>query len=426
MPLEAWYRFLVDPLPYASLSRVQCPGSSSTGLNCVARSTCDDGGILLDEPLLAQRGAFLRPDSRLGIVMLTDENDCSLMIGGQTWTVLAVNDERPFFRGSSACDDNPNDPCCYSCALGAPEGCAADPVCTADVPGGTLRGRLPTTADGTGLRCFQQQRRFGVDFSYPVARYVNALTQPTLCPFANDLATADCPGPIEDNPLFAGGRAPSDIFLAGILGVPWQLLEAQTNVPGRPAVENGFRYKLASELSEADWLAMVGDSSASPPLEPTNPFMIESALSRPGVVSPNAVNGREYETTATSVNNVNGQELSFSVPDDLQYACIMRLPEPRDCDALDSNTVSCDCYAGDRDRPLCEEHPGVSAAGPLQYWGKAYPSTRQLEVLRGVGERAIVTSICARNTSDGAASDFSYRPALAALVDGMAAGLSQP
>jgi hypothetical protein len=280
--------------------------------------------------------------------MLTDENDCSLMLGGQTWTVLAVDDPRPFFRGSSACDDNPNDPCCYSCPTGAPEGCAADPACAADVASDTLQNRLPAEADSQRLRCFQQQRRFGIDFLYPVARYVNALMQPMLCPFANDLATTDCPGPLEPNPLFAGGRAPSDVFLAGILGIPWQLLEAQTNVPGRPAIENGFRYKLASELAEADWVAMVGDSRASPPLEPTSPFMIESPLPRPGVVSPNTVNGREYQTATTSVSNVDGQELSASMPDDLQYACVIPLPEPRDCDTLDPNTVSCDCYEGER------------------------------------------------------------------------------
>jgi hypothetical protein len=419
MPLEAWYRFLVDPMPYASLTRVQCPGSSSTGLNCVARATCDDGGVLLDEPLLAQRAAFLRPDSRLGIVMLSDENDCSMVIGEQYWPVLAIDDPRPFFRGSSACDSDPNDPCCYSCPLGAPDGCTDDPACAAGGASGSLPYRLPPEADGQGLRCFQQKRRFGVDFLYPVARYVNALTLPMLCPFADDLAVAGCSGPLEPNPLYVGGRAPSDVFLAGILGVPWQLLEAPTNVPEASASENAFRFKLANELTDADWLAMVGDPSASPPLEPTSPFMVESPLPRPGVTSPNAVNGREYETRYFGTS-------ASGIADDLEYACIIPLPEARDCATFDPGATSCDCYEGARDRPLCEEQPGVSAAGPVQYWGKAYPSTRQLQVLRGVGERAIVASICARNTVDATASDFAYRRALAAVVDGMEAALVQP
>jgi hypothetical protein len=409
MPLEAWYRFLADPYPYASLARVQCPGSSSTGANCVAPAGCESGGFLVDEALLAQRQAFLRPNSRVGIVMLTDENDCSLAVGGQTWTLLAINDGRPFFRGSSACDTNANDPCCYSCPLGPPEGCRADPVCAADEASGALQNRLPPTADGSNLRCFQQKRRFGVDALYPVERYVNALTQPMLCPSANDLAVAGCRQAIVDNPLFGSGRAPSDVFLAGIVGVPPELLQASQNVSGRPAIENGFRYKLASELDAADWMAMLGDANASPPLDPTSPFMIESPLPRAGVSAANPINGREYQTVFNDT------------PDDLQYACIFPLPEPRDCDALDPNVSSCDCFAGARDTPLCEAQPGVTGAGSVQYWGKAYPSTRQLEVLRALG-----SSICARNSVDVTASNFSYRPALAALIDSMEQSLSRP
>jgi hypothetical protein len=144
--------------------------------------------------------------------------------------------------------------------------------------------------------------------------------------------------------------------------------------------------------------------------------MIESALAREGVAAPNPVNGREYQTLVTP----------GAAPDDLEYACIFPLPEPRDCALSDPASVACDCYEGDRDRPLCEQTPGVSPAGAIQYWGKAYPGTRQLEVLRGIGESAVVTSICAPNTSDGAAADFAYRPAIAALVDSMAASLAQP
>jgi hypothetical protein len=417
MPLEAWYRFLVDPSPYAGLVRVVCPGSGSTGLNCVQPATAADGRVLLDEPLLAQRRAFLRPDSRVGIVMLTDENDCSLAVGAQSWTVLAIDDSRPFFRGSSACDANPSDPCCYSCPLGAPEGCAADPVCEGDEASGTLPNRLPAEADGTNLRCFDQKRRFGIDLLYPVERYVNALTQPELCDDADDLSSEGCDGALVPNPLFAGGRRAGDVFVAGIVGVPWQLLEARQNAPGRPAIENGFRYKLPSELTDADWAALLGDPNASPPVPPTSPFMLESPLPRAGVAAGNDVNGREYDTVS---------EFGVPTPDDLQYACIFPLPAPRDCDALDPNVQACDCFAGDNDRPLCEQSPGASSAGSLQLWGKAYPGTRQLELLRGVGERAVVASICARNTSDASASDFSYRPALAALVDGMEASLSQP
>ena len=81
--LESWYRFLVDPVPYQSLSRVVCRGSTSTMSNCVQPSTGPDSRILLDDTLLAQRAAFLRDDSLVAIIMLTDENDCSIIDAGK-------------------------------------------------------------------------------------------------------------------------------------------------------------------------------------------------------------------------------------------------------------------------------------------------------------------------------------------------------
>lgn len=58
--------------------------------------------------------------------------------------------------------------------------------------------------------------------------------------------------------------------------------------------------------------------------------MIESATARDGVELGNPVNGREYST----VTLVGGT----GAPDDLQYACILPLPEPRDCTELDPAT----------------------------------------------------------------------------------------
>ena len=417
MPLEAWFRFLVDPFPPAQLTRVVCPGSASTAANCVQPATDAQNRILLDAPLLAQREAFLRPTSRVAIVMLTDENDCSLLVGNQSWVVLAIDDSRPMFRGSSVCNQNPNDPCCYSCPLGPPDGCTADPICAAVPEEGTLQDRLPAAEDGQNLRCFHQKERFGVDLLYPVARYVNALTQPEICFDSPDLSLEGC-GLSVPNPLLSSGRSPGDVFIAGIVGVPPQLIEADENAPGRPAIANGYRYKLASELSTEDWTAMVGDSSASPPVAPTSPFMIEAPTPRAGVDAGNPINGRESST----VDSLGGT----NTPDDLQYACILPLPEARDCAELDPATQACDCYAGGNDKPLCEEQPGQSIAGTTQFWGKAYPGTRQLEVLRGLGEQAVVGSICAPNTTAAEAADFSYRPSIAALVDSMEQSLLRP
>lgn len=135
--------------------------------------------------------------------------------------------------------------------------------------------------------------------------------------------------------------------------------------------------------------------------------MIESEFARSGVVAGNPINGREHATLGPL----------GSAPDDLQYACIFPLPAPRDCTARDPITDACDCYAGDVDRPLCEQVPGSSTPGTTQFWAKAYPASRQLEVLQRYGENSVVASICARNVSDATASDYGYRPAVAAILE---------
>ena len=51
----------------------------------------------MKETLLAQRQAFLRPDSLVAVIMLSDENDCSIAVGGSSWIV--GNTRRPMNRG---------------------------------------------------------------------------------------------------------------------------------------------------------------------------------------------------------------------------------------------------------------------------------------------------------------------------------------
>ncbi|HWO11594.1 MAG TPA: hypothetical protein VNN80_19000 [Polyangiaceae bacterium] len=425
--LESWYRFLVDPYPYERLVRVVCPGSTSTAQNCVQQATGADQRIVLDQTLLSQRAAFLRPDSLVAIIMLSDENDCSMQVGNQTWVVAAIDDARPMFRGSSTCDTDPNAKCCYSCPLGPPAGCQDDPICAADDANDVLENRLPSTEDGQNLRCFQQKRRFGVDFLYPTRRYVNALTNFDICWNDLELDPAAClrQEDIVPNPLYAGGRLPSLVFLGGIVGVPWQLIQADVDANNRPLPPDQLRFQTAAEMDLlGTWGEILGspgrrwrpagggrpevDSIASIP--PSSPYMVESEFARAGVTAGNEINGREYSTLDT----ING---ASDTPDDLEYACIFPLAAPRDCTTRDPATEACDCYQGAIDRPLCEQNPGQSAAGTTQYWAKAYPGTRHLEVLKDYGPNSIVASICARNVTDAAASDFGYRPAIAAIVD---------
>ena len=79
--------------------------------------------------------------------------------------------------------------------------------------------------------------------------------------------------------------------------------------------------------------------------------------------------------------------------------------------------AACDCFQGNLDRPLCEADPGMTPPGQVQYWSKAYPGTRHLEVLKDYGANSIVASICARNVEDTNRRDYGYRPAIAAIVD---------
>jgi hypothetical protein len=224
---------LIDPVPYAAFDKVPC--SAGSAASCMSPRLDAGGKPLLDETLLAQRAAFLRPDSLVAIIMLSDENDCSLRATGQAWLAGTFGGTvAPMYAASSACATDPNSACCYTCPAGPPTGCEwADAPCQEN--GQHLQDRLPALADGSNLRCFNQKQRFGVDFLYPTERYVNALSRLKLCPSNLTLDSEDCPQGSVDNPLFAGGRAPQSVYLAGIVGVPWQSIAATTAGRHRPA-----------------------------------------------------------------------------------------------------------------------------------------------------------------------------------------------
>src|SRR5262249_55831719 len=102
--LESIYRFLVDPTPYASISVVDGQAVASG----------------MDSVLLGQRAEFLRADSAVAVVLVTDENDCSTREGGAYFysgEVLSADGTRYHLpRARSECAQNPDDPCCASCS----------------------------------------------------------------------------------------------------------------------------------------------------------------------------------------------------------------------------------------------------------------------------------------------------------------------
>ncbi len=396
-PLEAMYRFLIDPAPPTSVSKVGNVSAPSDA----------------NSVLLAQRAAFLRPDSSVAVVILSDENDCSILDTGVGWFVGSVA-RMP--KATSACAANPNDACCRSCAqneTAPPSGCqplAQDPECT-----GAQSGSYNTwdaLHDSLNLRCFDQKARFGFDLLNPVERYSVGLTNAQI---------PDWDGILVANPLFAarGGkpaRSPSLISVSFIVGAPWQDLATDAS---RTTTDITYLDGAALE-SKSRWPLLLGKPESN--VMPSDPLMIESVAERSGknpLTNEPLVGSTSNDPLA---NSDNGHEQNIPELDDLQYACTFQLPKPKVCADGDSD---CDCSAtvtGDAsgvvaaNSPLCQPPTG-GPAGTTQYYAKGNPGTRELTVARALGGRATPASVCPKNSTDTASSSYGYVPALNALVD---------
>jgi hypothetical protein len=430
--LEAWYRFLIDPNPPASLSKDENPDSPT--YNKTVRSA------EADPVILAQRKEFLRPDSLVAIIMLTDENDCSIADANYGW----LASETKIDKGTAACAQNPNDPCCTFCGYSeAPAGCPdlkTDPGCTTD----------PKTDDATNVRCWDQKRRFGIDFLYPTSRYSTGLDSIELCP-DSDFGDADCQcrrakelhipcsqGKPVRNPLYTdlqhskdvivpAEREPGLVFLAGIIGVPWQDLatDETRDVPGRLA------YKRATGEKGLDWKLFYGEpTTAENPLgtKPTDALMWQDTAPRDGAPAHPLLGVTPAPPEAgPDANPINGHEWRPVNNEDLQYACIFDLApvlggQARDCAAIGKQT--CDCFDPTDDlatvnarlKPLCQQPNGSYST--VQTRAKAYPGLRELEVLRFYGDNSIVASICPKVLEgDTTGGDYGYNPAVGAIID---------
>ncbi|MEI9954672.1 MAG: hypothetical protein WDO74_38310 [Pseudomonadota bacterium] len=423
--LEAWYRFLVDPEPPLEVKQVD--GVTTRGsklvINADGTRTCTG----CDDTLLAQRKAFLRPDSLVAIVMLSDENDCSIRDDGVGWFVGSAN-RMPL--STKVCESNSNDPCCRSCAQkesAPPSGCqplSADANCMT-IPKGSQYATWDTLHDSLNLRCYNQHKRFGFDLLYDTGRYVSALKDTTI--------RLQSTGQPVVNPLYdATGsdkapRDPSLVFLAGIVGVPWQDIADDASLSD-PA---GLNYLTAKQLVEKDrWPALLGDphpTDGSAPKPPTDPFMVETPDVRAGTNTiakpPVSIVGADSKDPHANV--INGHEQHIPDFADLQYACTFPLLKPKDCMP---NDPACDCSpdkAGKLDAvvaansPLCQGAGGVISA--TQTSAKAYPGVRELQVLKDLGDNAIVASICPKVTKPNGAPEsdpnYGYNPAVGAIIE---------
>jgi hypothetical protein len=415
---ESWYRFLVDPAPYQSIQLVNDNAVSS--------------GI--DDVLLQQRADFLRPDSLLAIINVTDETDTSIKefsvypLFGETY---ANNVSFHLPRATAACTVpppalGPLDPCCASCGGSTPTGCTPDPACTGESGEYTdATEAIPIRAFGLSGGLMSHKARYGIEFFYQPSRYVNALTSSTV---------ADNAGNIVPNPLYtilpgndptASVRDPSLVFYAAVTGVPWQLI-ARQDANGKPDLLNGLDtttmpptpsggFKSGAELGQLDptgkntfWQDIAGNPENYVP--PISPFMQESTVPRSGV---DPITGTPISpVTATSLNPINGHERTLPIPpNDIEYACIFPLLTPRDC----TKEEICDCpsVAGTvTDNPLCDPTNSTS-----QINGKAYPGVKNLAIAEGMGTQGIAASICPAQLTDPTQADYGYTPAIGAIID---------
>ena len=234
------------------------------------------------------------------------------------------------------------------------------------------KGQYLKTEDPENLRCFHQKQRYGIDFLYPVQRYIDGFTK-TVVP--------DRTGNLVANPLYsdlqcAVGAAcaptrPKDlVFFAGIVGVPWQDIAVDANDLSRG-------YKSGKELTDDNvWAKILGDpDNPAGPVLPTDPHMIESVTPRVGLPGPDSaanadpISGHEWDTSKDSPANR-----------DLQYACVFNIAQPKTC----NDSTDCDCanptngMVADMKNPLCQA-PGTNVYSTLQLRAKAYPGIRELQ-----------------------------------------------
>jgi hypothetical protein len=387
--------------------------------------------------VIEQRAAFMRPDSLLAIIMLTDENDCSIddENGHQGWL---VGRRSLMPRGSAACSQ-PGNPdayrCCIPCVLldtiGQPGGFVPLEGCNYTNDASCSMGTsLTMPEDSTNLRCYQQTRRFGLNLLYSWDRYSNALKAPRI-PLRAPIMDGGNVITDVSNPLYTPGadgtpaREPGLVFLAGIVGVPWQDIATGDSLMGR-----SLTYLTAPEMRSPPmgtpggdrWELILGNPDIGD--LPDDPFMIETVGAVNGVAIPgeaqrmgtNPITGDAIMPPAPGNmgNAINGHEQNIVNRDDLQYACTFELEAPVACDMANQDGCDCNDNEAPYNRPLC--------MGTTQTHAKAYPGVRHLQVLKGFGDNAIVASICPKNprpqgNNPAADADYGYNPAVGAIID---------
>ena len=407
--LETAYRFLVQPDPW---EKVQIDSSNQAQL------------VGTDVKLLAQRKAFLRPDSLVAVVMLTDEDDSSpdpLSLAGQGWafganqfpgsTVFRPDGKTTTApRATSTCLTAPGSPDCTSCGFAsscnpAEAACQKlknDPECQKN------GGYYGPTEEQLNVRFHRMKQRYGIDPQYPISRYTDGFTKERAPDRSGEhLEKARTGGGRDIGPYVGNPTCTNPLFAASL---PSSAGEELCNLAQGPrgkelvvfALLGGLPPSLAS--SNPDWKKILGSNPDAYDDSGIDPHMVPSIEPRAGLAPPSQTVGDNGS------DPVNGREWNTN-KDDLQFACTFALATPRTCTSQDS---SCDCaQQPTRNPPLCGSTNGQ------QTRGKAYPTTRELRVVKALGDRGVVGSVCAADASQG------YATTMEILADRLAPRLAR-
>lgn len=406
--MEAMHRFLAQPDPEESVRVNERAGRAEL--------------VGIDNLLLAQRKAFLRPDSAVVVVMLTDEDESNVdprSLSGQGWgfasTYFPGSDayrSEEFYtsgspqdsaqgttapRGTSACASDPASPECTSCGTRASicaadsnsaecKRLSADASCNTPAYRGTwakpgapgsvdlaevTKGFHNGVDDQLNVRFFDMKRRFGVDPRYPIERYYRGLSSRTAPSRDTDHDEAgryshsgNC-----TNPLFAASlpASASDELCKLPAGARSRRLVTFHLIGGLPA-------DLASTQERgAEWTRILGRNPDRYDTSGIDVRMIQSTTKRVDPITREVLRN-DWDTAGR----------------DLQYACTFQLPIPRDCTPQGGGGIppeGCECGGSAHSAPvLCN--------GNIQVRAKAFPTPSQLQLAKALGERAVVTSIC--------------------------------
>jgi hypothetical protein len=388
--LESVYRFLVQPDPYDQL-KVDGFGMADLGQ-----------GVDID--VLKDRAAFLRPDSLLIVLMLTDEDDSAVdpvAVGGFGFAFAArtfpgskisrgTGGGTTAPRGTSTCATQPQSAACTSCGFGATcdtqlatcQAIRSDANCTTSGDpthnGPGYDGFYNPTDDDLAVRFFRMKERYGVDPQFPVSRYVAGFSASSVPERNTEHTTAlGVNGQREIGEYHYQKKCTNPLFAQSL---PTQAGDELCNLPRGPRgpelVIFGLLGGFPTELG-GNWTALVGVDPASFNYTGLDPRMLPSSVPR-GLPE-------DWDTKRQ----------------DLEYACTFPLTAPYET-PLDCSQgeIGCACApdpsVGPSSSPVCK--------GTTQVADKAYPTVRELRVAQALGARATIGSIC--NTQNGTYLDF--------------------